>query len=80
MRKIKIFPASHVEVRVHVSDRMIEDYRECYRNANVENGEMKDCETCSWWGIDIGSMGVCEFPEIKRLLKEDQNEQINTKK
>lgn len=56
MRKIKIFPASHVEVRVHVSDQMIEDYRECYRNANVENGEMKDCKTCSWCGIDIGGM------------------------
>lgn len=29
MQKIKIFPAPHVEVRVHVSDGMAADLREC---------------------------------------------------
>ena len=29
-KTIKIFPAPHVEVRLHVSKEMAEDYKACY--------------------------------------------------
>lgn len=37
MKKIKLFPSSHVEIRVHVSDEMVKDMRECRRKF-AENG------------------------------------------
>ena len=42
MRKIKLFPAPHLELRVSVSDEMIKDYRECIAMAEELDG--KDCE------------------------------------
>ena len=29
MKKIKLFPAPHVEIRIHVSEEMERDYAEC---------------------------------------------------
>lgn len=33
MRKIKLFPAPHTELRLDVSDEMEKDYQECRRMA-----------------------------------------------
>lgn len=33
MKKIKLFPAPHMEVRIHVSDQMVADYKECLKDA-----------------------------------------------
>ena len=68
MRKIKLFPAPHVELRVSVSDEMVEDYREC--KLLGESGECKDCDTCSWREVEFLDTGMCELDTMKQLLEE----------
>lgn len=29
MKKVRIFPAPHMEIKLHISDEMIKDYRDC---------------------------------------------------
>lgn len=50
MKKIKLFPAPHMEVRIHVSDQMVADYKECLKDAE-EGLDGKDCDKCSWCNI-----------------------------
>ncbi|MCB7321271.1 hypothetical protein [Lacrimispora sp. 210928-DFI.3.58] len=54
MREIKIPIAAYAELLVHVTEEMEKDYRDCAAKAGVIGGDGKDCETCSWWGQDIG--------------------------
>ena len=69
MKKIKLFPAPHVEVRVSVTDEMVADLRECDRMS--EHDEIKDCDTCSWREVEIGAEGVCGFLAVLEQVKED---------
>lgn len=59
-KKVKLFLAPHLEVRIHMSDEMIRDYRECAAGAEVL-GEEKDCNTCSWRDVVIKETGMCEL-------------------
>lgn len=61
MKKIKLFPSPHVEVRVLVSDQMEQDMKECWRKA-FESG--KDCDTCSWKDVKPFGTGMCEQDEV----------------
>lgn len=70
MREIRIPIGTQAEVLVHVTDQMEADYRDCAAKARVVGGDGKDCETCSWWGIDVGGEGVCQFSELEKLLEE----------
>ena len=63
MKKIKIFPAPHVEVRVHVSDQMEKDMRQCQTKSGVGLKDL-DCTLCSWKDVKIPKTGLCELPEI----------------
>lgn len=48
MRKIKLFPASHTELRLDVSDEMEKDYQECRRMAQSGDDSMgKTIVVCS---------------------------------
>lgn len=38
MKKIKLFPAPHIEIRISVSDEMERDYLECREDLNLEIG------------------------------------------
>lgn len=69
MRKIKLFPAPHVELRVSVSDEMVEDYRECKRMSESE--ECKDCDSCSWQEADFLDTCMCELDVMQQLLEEE---------
>ena len=69
MRKIKLFPAPHVELRVSVSDEMEEDYRECKRLCNA--GDDKDCDTCSWHEVEIPDTRMCELDAMEQLLEDN---------
>lgn len=42
-KTIKIFPAPHVEIRLHVSEEMEEDFKKCYFSEG-----MYSCRKCSW--------------------------------
>ena len=74
MKKIKLFPAPHVEIRISVSDEMKRDMEECRRMSEADN--WKDCDTCSWYGIDIGHTGLCELPEVQRQVLEEKEDEV----
>ena len=67
MRDITIPITSQAELLVHVTDKMEADCRDCAAKAGVIGGDGKDCETCSWWGQDIGCEGICQLPELEML-------------
>lgn len=72
MKKIKFFPAPHVEVRVSVTDEMAMDLRECKRIAEESNYKnLKDCGTCSWRDVEIENTCLCEFNEVCRQVLEE---------
>ena len=60
---IKLFPAPHVEIRIHVSDEMKRDYQEC----KMQCADEKDCGKCSWWGVDVGDEGACDLPIMQEF-------------
>lgn len=56
MKKIKLFPAPHVEIRIHVSEEMERDYLECQRR--LKSGDMDlQCDNCSWKDVKTSSYG-----------------------
>ena len=69
MKKIKIFPAPHVELRIHVSDEMIRDMHECRRKL-AETGNGGDCSKCTWDKVDVFDTGMCEFDEVVNKVME----------
>ena len=74
MKKIKLFPAPHVEVRIHMSDEMERDYAECQEM--MKRGEDCDCDRCSWANVSIYGTGACELKGLKEQLGEcDKDEQ-----
>lgn len=72
MKKIKFFPAPHMEVRVSVTDEMAADLRECKRMEEATNCEgYKNCGDCSWRDVEIENTCLCEFNEVCRQLLEE---------
>ena len=72
MKKIKFFPAPHMEVRVSVTDEMVADLRECRRMAEETNYEgCKDCDDCSWNEAEIDCTKMCELEEVHRQVLEE---------
>lgn len=71
MKKIKFFPAPHVEVRINVTDEMIADMKECKRMVE-ECEEIKDCDTCSWKCIDIDCVGMCQLKDVIHQVLEEE--------
>ena len=72
MKKIKFFPAPHVEVLVSVTDEMVTDLRECRRMAEETNYEgCKDCDDCSWRDVEIPDTRMCELDEVRRQVLEE---------
>lgn len=64
MKKIKVFPAPHLEVIIHVTGQMIEDMKECEKLAQVPDGTGKDCGTCSWHDVEFCCTSMCELLEV----------------
>lgn len=72
MKKIKFFPAPHVEVRVSVTDEMAADLRECWRMAEETNYEgCKLCDDCSWQEVEIDCTKMCELEEVCTQVLEE---------
>ena len=74
MKRIRVFPAPHIELRLFVSDEMVADYKNCAEAAQ-RTGEGKNCETCSWNQARLGDLCMCQLNEMERLLSEDCNEE-----
>ena len=69
MRVVKIKTHPLVELSVKVTDEMIEDYRDCRRQAQVL-GSGKDCRKCSWDNVIVyDDMYAC-FLDVEVLLEE----------
>lgn len=66
MRKIKLFLAPHVEIRIHVSEEMERDYAECQKM--MKSSEDYDCDRCSWADVSIYGTGACELKELEKQL------------
>lgn len=67
VKRIKIFPAPHIELRIFVSDQMIEDYRKCEAIAKRPDDTFADCDKCSWKESTIGCTGMCELIDADML-------------
>ena len=67
-KRITIYPAQHTEVRIHASEEMIEDYKECYKLALEFDCDGKDCKTCSWNDVKIGDTNMCELEGVHRVI------------
>lgn len=62
MSEIKLYPAPHVELKLHISDVMIKDFKDCAEEAKHSDFEsVKDCKTCSWHDMTIGNTCMCEL-------------------
>ena len=68
MKKIKLFPSQHLELKISVTDEMIRDYQECAECAKKESG--KDCSTCSWDDIRIEETALCCLLDLGKILEE----------
>lgn len=73
MRKIKLYPAPHVEIRLHVSDKMEADFKRCKELAALPGAGM-DCKSCSWNEVEFEDIGFCEMPIARERLMEEKNE------
>ena len=67
MRKIKLFPVPHVEVRINVSDEMEKDYAECQRK--MRRGKVlriPNCDKCSWEKLNVIGTCGCLYTSVQR--------------
>lgn len=76
-KRIDLYPAPHVEVRLHVSDEMIEDYRKCKQNARKTHDGGTACEGCSWDCTEFRGIAACELVMPEQVLKGDNFEKGN---
>ena len=74
-KTIKIFPAPHVEVRLHVSKEMVKDFKACCDTGGL--GQL--CTECSWFNVKIGAATVCCIKglrkEIRRQIEKNGKEE-----
>lgn len=70
-KTIKIF-TPHAEIRIHVNDEMLEDYKACNMLTTeqvLEDGKCAHCELNST--LYPGTcMSLCDIPELRQTLKE----------
>lgn len=70
-KRIDLYPVPHVEVRIHVSERMMEDYRKCKQAAeDADYEECMTCKNCSWNCTEFRGTAACEIVEPEQVLGE----------
>lgn len=69
MKKIKIFPAPHVELRIHVSDEMVKDMHTCMKKFELD-GNGGNCGECSWGDVQVFNTGMCELDDVVNKVME----------
>lgn len=74
MKRIKIYPCPNVEIRLHVSEQMERDLKECEELAKCADGG-KDCDTCSWREVELENTGFCEWPIVREKLIGGKNDE-----
>ena len=71
MKKIKMFPAPHVELRIHVSDEMVRDLEKCERMVEEKKAVPCTAQKCSWDEVDVFGQCLCGIPEIQERVLEE---------
>lgn len=70
---IRIFLVPHVEVRIHVSKEMEEDYKNATSQEECivvkKSSWMYRCEKCSWDNVRIGEDRVCCLEYLERGIR-----------
>lgn len=70
-KRIDLYPVPHVEVRIHVSEKMVEDYEKCKRIAgNSDFEECAECNECSWYCTMYQGITACELVTLEQVLGE----------
>lgn len=67
VKTIKIWPSAHVEIRLHVTEKMAKDLEAC-KEGGV--GPIPSCAECSWEDVHIEEIGACTLltrEMLKRL-------------
>ena len=73
MKEIRYNPTPQVEVRIHVTEEMQQDFKECQEMFRVNPDDEKDCNGCSWNCRVKGSelpMRLCMLPTVQENMKE----------
>lgn len=69
MKKIKLFPAPHMEVRIFVSDEMEKDFMECRRKTGKGKIlRIPNCDECSWAELNVCDTCICMYESVQRQL------------
>lgn len=69
MKKIKLFPAPHMEVRVFVSDEMEKDFVECRRKTGKGKiHRIPNCDKCSWEELNVCNTCICMHESVRKQL------------
>lgn len=64
MRQVKIKVSESADLVVEITDKVIQDYRECKRLSEKRDCDGKDCNTCSLDTTGDFNFGLCEFPVV----------------
>lgn len=48
-----------VTLTVDITDQMQQDMAECIRLSEINDCDEKDCNACSWDGLEINGDGLC---------------------
>ena len=60
--------SDNVVLKINITDKMIEDWKDHCEQASIVRGQGKDCNTCSL-DVDIGDgYGICELTEVRKEL------------
>ena len=73
MKEIRYNPTPQVEVRIHVTEEMQQDFKECQEMFRVNPDDEKDCNGCSWNCRVKGSelpMRLCMLPTVQEKMME----------
>ena len=74
MKEIRYNPTPQVEVRIHVTEEMQQDFKECQEMFRANPDDEKDCGSCSWNGKGSKfSVRLCELPTVSEKMKEVGN-------
>lgn len=73
MKKIKLFPAPHIEIRISVSDEMERDYLECQRRFESGDRDLQ-CGNCGWKDVKISSYcSACMLNGLDEQIRGKKN-------
>ena len=56
---IKVWTSAHLEVRIHASEEMVKDFKNC----------QKGCSECSWYDVTIDETPVCWLADFRKHIK-----------